>query len=138
MGSYVNGIQEGEWQINLPCSNVPKSLDVSYERLLLNGKIFHDSVPRDIYGRMKYKFPLEYEFGWCNYKLNFVKGKIEGDFIFKQDGDLRSKGSMKNNKPIGNWKCNCREELLPNSFTLREVPLELSVKTDSPIGTDHS
>src|SRR5690554_98959 len=137
MGSYVNGIQEGEWKINLPCSNVPKSLDVSYERLLLNGKIFHDSVPRDIYGRMKYKFPLEYEFGWCNYKLNFVKGKIEGDFIFKQDGDLRSKGSMKNNKPIGNWNFYYKNGQLANSFTLREEPLELNDKSVYPIVSNH-
>ncbi|MGM0480015.1 MAG: hypothetical protein ACQERC_12410 [Bacteroidota bacterium] len=113
-GKYIDGKQEGEWKVNLPYYSEPNSIDIEFGSVSVNGEV------------MPFKPEKNKDFGWSTYIIDYKKGEPHGKFVFKQDEQIRTTGSIKNKKPIGNWKMYHKNGQLANSFTLREDTLRIN------------
>jgi antitoxin component YwqK of YwqJK toxin-antitoxin module len=97
IGNYKNGARSGLWQYILPYSIDEKRIT----------------------------FPTSKNLNFCYYDIEYKNGEMEGVFIYKENSIVRSKGIMKNNKPINNWETYHDNGKLSNSFYLVEEPIKL-------------
>ena len=116
-GNYLNGKQHGNWEIKLPYSKIPNSIDLDYWKIQVNGEL--------LVGESKIEGSAN-KTGWCQYNLEYQEGILNGKFTFKIDNQVRSIGSIIDNKPIGNWKFYYNNGQLANSLNLLKKPVYLN------------
>lgn len=80
-GIYVNGLQHGKWHLKLPFTSVQNTDSFEFAELSLDGKI----IMKDIEST---------DSGWCEYDLEYSLGQLDGEFIFRKNGKLRSIGKI--------------------------------------------
>lgn len=80
-GAYVNGLQHGKWHLKLPYTSVENTDSFEFAELSLDGEI----IMKDIEST---------DSGWCEYDLEYSSAQLNGEFIFRKNGILRSIGKM--------------------------------------------